>query len=86
MAVLTTESAVEYATNDGRKQLLLPTLAHLIKGPIIDIPSTCLGRANPYLMITRPELAATFIRPWLGSIQVIHGWKLGAVGVAPWQQ
>jgi hypothetical protein len=27
-----------------------------------------------------------WVRPRLGPIQVIHGWKLGAAGVAPWQQ
>ena len=48
-----------------------------------DIPSTCLGRANHCLMITRLELAAAFIRPRLGSILVIHG---GIGSLARWQQ
>lgn len=39
-----------------------------------------LGRANPGLLIPRPELAATLIRPWPGAIQVIHGWKWEPLG------
>jgi DNA-binding transcriptional LysR family regulator len=43
--------------------------------PITSLLSVCLGRANACLLTTRPELMAALIRPWLGSIQVIHGWK-----------
>jgi hypothetical protein len=35
------------------------------------------------VLIPRPELVAILIPPWLGPIQVIHGWKSGAAGVAP---
>jgi hypothetical protein len=41
----------------------------------MDIPSIRLGQEKPCLLITWTELVATRIRPWLGSIQVIHGWK-----------
>jgi hypothetical protein len=50
----------------------------------MDLSSTSHCGAIPWLLITGPDLAATLIRPRLGLIQDIHGWKLGAVGVAPW--
>lgn len=39
------------------------------------IPSAGFGGANACLLTTRPELVATSFRPWLVSIQVIHGWS-----------
>jgi hypothetical protein len=42
-----------------------------------------LPRPEIPLLITRTELMTTLVRQWLGSIQVIHGWKLGALEVAP---
>lgn len=35
---------------------------------------------NPCVLIRRPEPVATLIRPWLASIQVIHGWNWEPLG------
>jgi hypothetical protein len=65
----------------GKRYQLAPCR---FRTPIMDIPSTCRGPGKPVL--AGPELLVTLIRPWLGSIHVIHGCELGAVGVAPRQQ
>ena len=56
--------------SDRLHLLLLITISspNRSNAPVADIPSTCLASDKFVRHVT-------LIRPWLGSIQVIHGWK-----------
>lgn len=49
-------------------------------------PSTCLGRGNPCLLISGPELGGDFDPSMAGVKSGYSGLEVGAVRVAPWKQ